>query len=36
MGAKQIIAVLGKKSFLNDGGYLVVERSAHDDAEVAD
>ncbi|MFR4384068.1 MAG: 16S rRNA (guanine(966)-N(2))-methyltransferase RsmD [Phascolarctobacterium sp.] len=28
---QQIIAVLGKKSFLNDGGYLVVERSAHDE-----
>ena len=26
---EQIIALLGKKSFLRPGGYLVVERSAH-------
>lgn len=28
---QQIIAVLGKKTFLQNGGYLVVERSAHDE-----
>ena len=28
---QQIIALLGRRSFLNDGGYLVVERSAHDE-----
>ncbi|MGM9583708.1 MAG: 16S rRNA (guanine(966)-N(2))-methyltransferase RsmD [Phascolarctobacterium sp.] len=28
---QQIIAVLGKAPFLKDGGYLVVERSAHDE-----
>lgn len=28
---QQIIAVLGQSPFLNNGGYLVVERSAHDE-----
>ena len=28
---QQIIAVLGKNPFLENGGYLVVERSAHDE-----
>ena len=30
---QQIIAVLSKTSFLKDGGYLVVERSAHDELQ---
>ncbi len=28
---QQIIALLGRRSFLKAGGYLVVERSAHDE-----